>query len=90
MDLELLFEDQEFNQYLVKLAGKNLLSFDDYRQEVFLYLAESNDDARKVAKRIAMRMRRRQIKDQSIAYDVLGDSVSFIDAILWEDRHVLA
>ncbi len=44
MQIEQLYEDQKYNQRLVELAGKNLLPFDDYRQEVFTWLSENGGD----------------------------------------------
>jgi hypothetical protein len=90
-DLNALYSDDKYNEYLVKLAGQNLLSFDDFRQEVFLYLSEHTSDARKSAKRIAMRMRRSNIKLATVSLDQIGE-VSESDgyAMLWEDRHVFA
>ena len=93
MTIEALYEDSDYIEYLLTLSRKNLLQFDDYRQEVFLYIAEHNSsDPRKVAKRIAMRIRRKQIKESHISIEDFGDSVSDNDylSVLWEDRHAIA
>jgi len=94
--LEALYVDSAFNEQLTELSEKNLLPFDDYRQEVFLYLAEngimSGSDLRRIAKRIAMRMRRKQVKEQSVSLDAIGD-FSYDDefpSVLWEDNHIIA
>lgn len=93
MQIEDLFTDDEYNQLLVKLAGRNLLSFDDYRQEVFSYLVEhSTVSPRKAAHRIASKMKYWDMKIKSVSLDQIGESESLADrdVILWEDRHVLA
>ena len=67
MQLEALYEDNSYNQFLVRLAGKNLLEFDDYRQEVFMWLAENGGDVHKAADRVAKRMKRQAMKDYHLS-----------------------
>jgi hypothetical protein len=91
INIESLYEDLEYNNYLVRLAGKNLLPFDDFRQEVFLHLIESGGDPKKAAGRIAKRMQREDKKHRAYSFDDNRDSDDTeYNSVLWEDRHVLA
>lgn len=87
-----LYDDGDYNDELVRLAGKNLLEPDEYRQEVFLYLIEhSGADPRLAAKRIAMRMGRKQQREYAVSLDQMGDvDDTEAPSVLWEDRHVVA
>ena len=89
MQIEQLYDSQKYNQRLVDLAGKNLLPFDDYRQEVFLWLIENGGDPWKAAKRIAMRMKRKQIRDDTVSLEALGGASNDHDGVLWEELHVI-
>ena len=92
MTLSALYDDDEFNDELVRLSHKNLLEPDDYRQEVFLYLLESPEQSPwLVAKRVAMRMRRKQQRDSAVSLDQMGDIADETDqpSVLWEDRHLV-
>lgn len=69
MHLEELYEDSNFNQSLVRLAVMHLLPFDEYRQEVFLYLLEHDINPLKAAHRIADRMKYRNDNSRSASID---------------------
>jgi hypothetical protein len=90
--VEKLYFDESFRELLFNLARKNLLPFDDYRQEVFASLSENQkSDAIKEAKRIAMRMARKQQKQN---YTPLSYVDGFLPSKenrseLWENSHVL-
>ena len=94
-DITDLYDDEQFNDELLRLAQKNLLPFDDYRQEVFLHLIEHKHPAaqsRQVAKKIAMRMRRKQIREATVSLvteEYGGDDSADAASMLWEDRHIL-
>lgn len=93
MTVEALYEDDDFNDTLLMQSRKNLLPFDDYRQEVFLHLLEEpTNDVVKAAQRIAKRMKRKQIREATVSLDALGDNLPDTDypSVLWEDRHVVA
>ena len=92
--IEALYDDNAFLQILEYISNKNLLPFDDYRQEVFLYLYDNEyreSDLRKIADKIAKRMKRRQIKEHHYSFneDIDSDEDDY-PSVLWEDRHVIA
>ena len=90
MTLEALCEDERFHDRLLVLSRKNRIPFDDFRQDVLLYVAEyPSADTDKAAKRIAMRMRRQQIRESAVSLDAAGiDRAEDQPAsLLWEDRH---
>jgi hypothetical protein len=92
LNLETLYEDETYNDYLVTLSRKNLIPYDDFRQEVFANLIElPKQDIHLLAKKIAMRMMRADIKQRADSLDVLGYSFNPDDSlsVLWEARHVL-
>jgi hypothetical protein len=92
VQLEELYSNDDYNQKLVQLANKNLLPFDDYRQEVFVYMMEHpNTSPKRAAERVAAKMKYWDMKQSTISLDQFGDGAhGEIDAVLWEDRHVLA
>ena len=95
MTLEALCDDDKFCDRLLVLSRKNLIPFDDFRQDVLLYVAEyPKADTDKAAMRIAKRMRRQQIRGAAVSLDALGaigdDRLDEPPAsLLWEDRHFL-
>lgn len=91
-EIDALYADEYYTEYLESLASKNLLPFDDYRQEVFLELLEHGGAPRPVAKKIAMRMRRRQIREgNTFSIDEEWDAIPDEEcvSVLWEDRHTI-
>jgi len=94
MFLENLYEDDYFNRYLVMLANKNMLEFDDFKQDVFLDITETScgnkHKCELIADKIAKRIKRYNIKHYSYSLDENRDSYSE-DSIspLWEDNNIL-
>lgn len=92
MTIDELYEDPKFTDKLLILSKKNLLPFDDFRQEVFLELTETlNPEIDKVAQKVAKRMKRIQRREACISLDAYGEETGDGDynSVLWEDRHVL-
>ena len=94
--IEALYTNEEYDNFLIDLARKRRLrEFDDFKQEVFLNIAELSDsismsDAKKLADRLAQSLKRSQIKHKTFPLieniDSLNDES---DSVLWEDNHIL-
>ena len=88
--------NDELERALLKEArNKRIHEFDDFKQDVFLYMLENDqedisiDSAKKIANKIAHRIKRRQILETTLSFDENRDSIDFNDSCLWEDRHVI-
>lgn len=96
MSIDELYADNAFNDFLVYTANKNLLEFDDYKQDVFLEIIESGADCERLYKRAAWRVRdrnkKKEIKNKTISVDAFGDAFlsDELDSVLWEDNHTIA
>ena len=82
--LENLYFDIDFDDYIVRMAKKNLLEYDDFKQEVFLEITEAKartlKECETIVPRIAMRMRRAQIKEAHTSLDAMvEDGADFED-----------
>ncbi len=90
MNLEALYESEAYNDYLITLSRKNLVPFDELRQEVFTSLLETpRQDIYKLAKNTAMQMKRADIRLRTISLDCLACNFEDSFSVLWEARHVL-
>lgn len=99
LDVEALFRDAEFDDYLRITAKRKQLSFPDYKQEVFARILERAPDTvaacKRVANSCAMEWYRGELSylteysfDESI--DSPSDGFDPSEGnVLWEDRHVL-
>lgn len=96
MFIDELYNDDGFNNFLVYTANKNMFGFDDYKQDVFLEIMESNAKSNKEYKKAAWRVRdrnkKREIDNKTISLDAFGDIFSNEErsSVLWEDTHILA
>ena len=68
MNIEELYTDDEFDDYLVFLAGKNYIEFDDFKQDVFLEMIDGERcstiaDAKRIARRVKERTKKNNIRE---------------------------
>lgn len=94
LSIEALYEEEEYNDYLVMLASKNLIEFDDFKQDVFVNILEEEDVNRKkcmlIADKIAKRTKRKNMRDYAYSLDEERDSYpEDAPSVLWEDNHVI-
>lgn len=91
MIIEELYANDEFNDYLVFLAGKNYLEYDDFKQDVFLEMLDGEkvktmNDAKRIARRIKERMKKKNMGDYHYSLSVFDDSYEDDNnGILWEE-----
>jgi len=81
MTITELYGDDRFNNLLVSLANKKRISdFDDFRQDVFLEIIDTNSKNDKsfksAANRVADRYYRSQIEDDAMMYAYTDDNGS--------------
>jgi predicted RNA-binding protein Jag len=73
--IEELYEQEEYNNYLVMLANKNMLEFDDFKQDVFLDIIDSRAHTEKqyslIADKIAKRTKRKNMREYMVPMDEL-------------------
>ena len=95
LDIEELYENRQFEEYLSKIASKNLLDFDDYRQAVFTEILQLQCNTAQECKRSAWRVRERMktydMRERHYSFNEHWDSdEDDYASVLWEDRHVIA
>ena len=95
MNIETLYENKTFDAFINELCIKRRINEpDDFRQDVFLELIEKGEswdisDAKKIADRIAQKVKRRQIKESAYSFNEQIDSTADSVSVLWEDNHLI-
>jgi len=94
--VEELYTNDEYIDFLIVLTRKRMIDeFDDFRQDVFLYMLEdgastfSMKNAKLIADKVAQRTKRKQIRS---AHYSLIDNIDYDDdyaSVLWEDRNIV-
>ncbi len=74
MNIEELYLDDSFNNLLVMIANqRRITNFDDYKQDVFLEIIDSNYNSMKQYKRAARRVGQRYIDNRSLDIESLSE-----------------
>ena len=78
IELENLYFDKPFDDYIAYLASKNLLDYDDLKQDVFLEITEAKartrEECMKVARRVKERSKAAQIRESHTSLDEMIDN----------------
>ena len=79
MNIETLYENEAFNNLLVKIASDNkIYEFDDYKQDVFLEIIDKNcktlKDFKRAANRVGLRYYRLKKESDIINYAYMDDN----------------
>lgn len=73
--VEDLYDDNEFDEYIVTIARKSLLDYDELKQEIFLSLTEATErthpECRLIADKVCKRMKRKQMRESTVSLDEL-------------------
>lgn len=89
--LEDLYLDEEFDDYLLVLARKNLLEFDDFKQDVFIELTNAENrslpECKRLSVNLANRLKYNEVKKKTISLDAMMDSgLDIVDSFIREPR----
>lgn len=97
VNIEALYSDKEFTDFVVYNAQKNLLEYDDLHQSCMLEILDSEaktiQDCKRAVWRVVKRMKKYDIKHRGYSYidgyDLGPDETEDPKSVLWEDNHMV-